>query len=227
MTSENRRTLIIETIRSIQIGAPVSKRGVTLLLEPWPDLYWEAMDRVRWTPMFGQRKGGVKRESRRGLEARIHALRVVTEERLSLFLRDMNRFLFVVGPVGMWAKVSIPPCFPRRLARHQGPGETWGKRSRSAKPIYPQGRASLEDLARRSVAQRLMGALIVVQDEPATDPGARLGDRGLMKTSSYLRLRHSRSMKILLRNRPLPSMLMATPCSASRPVKAALVNWLP
>jgi hypothetical protein len=45
MTPENRRTLIIETIRSIQIGAPVSKRGVTLLLEPWPDLYWEAMDR--------------------------------------------------------------------------------------------------------------------------------------------------------------------------------------
>src|ERR671916_143691 len=44
---------------------------------------------LRWTPMFGQRKGGVKRESRRGLEARIHAVRVVAEERLSLFLGDM------------------------------------------------------------------------------------------------------------------------------------------
>jgi hypothetical protein len=45
MTPENRRILIIETIRAIRIGAPVSKGGVTLLLEPWPDLYWEAMDR--------------------------------------------------------------------------------------------------------------------------------------------------------------------------------------
>jgi hypothetical protein len=40
MTPEHRLTLIIETIR-----ASVSKGGVTLLLEPWPDLYWEAMDR--------------------------------------------------------------------------------------------------------------------------------------------------------------------------------------
>jgi hypothetical protein len=45
MIPENRRILIIETIRAIRIGAPVSKRDVTLLLEPWPDLYWEAMDR--------------------------------------------------------------------------------------------------------------------------------------------------------------------------------------
>ena len=45
MPPEHRRTLIIETIRAIHIGASVSKGGVTLLLEPWPDLYWEAMDR--------------------------------------------------------------------------------------------------------------------------------------------------------------------------------------
>jgi hypothetical protein len=45
MTPENRRILIIETIRAIRIGAPVSKGGVTLLLEPWPDLYWDAMAR--------------------------------------------------------------------------------------------------------------------------------------------------------------------------------------
>ena len=45
MTPENRRILIIETLRAIRIGAPVSKGGVTLLLEPWPDLYWEAMER--------------------------------------------------------------------------------------------------------------------------------------------------------------------------------------
>jgi hypothetical protein len=45
MTPENRRILIIETIRAIRTGAPVSQGGVVLLLEPWPDLYWEAMDR--------------------------------------------------------------------------------------------------------------------------------------------------------------------------------------
>ena len=45
MTPENRRILIIETIRAIRTGAPVSKGGVVLLLEPWPDLYWEAMER--------------------------------------------------------------------------------------------------------------------------------------------------------------------------------------
>ena len=45
MIPENRRILIIETIRAIRIGAPVSKAGVTLLLEPWPDLYWDAMER--------------------------------------------------------------------------------------------------------------------------------------------------------------------------------------
>ena len=45
MIPEHRRTLIIETIRAIRIGAPVSKGGVTLLLEPWPDLYWDAMAR--------------------------------------------------------------------------------------------------------------------------------------------------------------------------------------
>jgi hypothetical protein len=45
MTPEKRRILIIETIRAIRSGAPVSKGGVTLLLEPWPGLYWDAMDR--------------------------------------------------------------------------------------------------------------------------------------------------------------------------------------
>jgi hypothetical protein len=45
MTLEDRRILIVGTIRAIQIGSPVSTGGVTLLLEPWPDLYWEAVDR--------------------------------------------------------------------------------------------------------------------------------------------------------------------------------------
>ena len=50
MTPEYRLAQIIETIRAIQIGKPVTKGGVTLLLEPWPDLYWTAMERqgVGW-----------------------------------------------------------------------------------------------------------------------------------------------------------------------------------
>jgi hypothetical protein len=36
MTPKHRRTLIIETIRAIQIGTLVSKGLVTILLEPWP-----------------------------------------------------------------------------------------------------------------------------------------------------------------------------------------------
>ena len=45
MTPEYRLAQIIETIRALQFGKPVTKGGVTLLLEPWPDLYWIAMDR--------------------------------------------------------------------------------------------------------------------------------------------------------------------------------------
>jgi hypothetical protein len=45
MTPEHRRTLIVETIRALQIGTPVSKGLVTLLLEPWPDLFRDAMER--------------------------------------------------------------------------------------------------------------------------------------------------------------------------------------
>jgi hypothetical protein len=48
MTPEHRLTLIIETIRAIQIGTPVSKGLVTILLEPWPDLYCDAMVREGW-----------------------------------------------------------------------------------------------------------------------------------------------------------------------------------
>jgi hypothetical protein len=45
MTPEHRLAVIIETIRAIQTGIPVSKGLVRLLLEPWPDLYWNAMNR--------------------------------------------------------------------------------------------------------------------------------------------------------------------------------------
>src|SRR5260370_4688737 len=45
--------------------------------------------------------------------------------------------------------------------------------------------------------------------------------------SSYLRLRHNRSMNTLSIHRPRPSIEMRIPAAASVPVKAALVNWLP
>jgi hypothetical protein len=45
MTPEHRLAVIIETIRAIQTGTPVSKGLVRHLLEPWPDLYWNAMNR--------------------------------------------------------------------------------------------------------------------------------------------------------------------------------------
>jgi hypothetical protein len=50
MTPEHRRTLIIETIRAVQIGTPVSTGLVLILLEPWPDLYRDAREResVNW-----------------------------------------------------------------------------------------------------------------------------------------------------------------------------------
>src|ERR687895_663110 len=43
-------------------------------------------------------------------------------------------------------------------------------------------------------------------------------------TSSYFRLRHSRSMNRLSVYRPLPSMLILTPYCSRRPVKTWLVN---
>jgi hypothetical protein len=45
MTPEYRLTLITETIHVIKMGNSVSDELVALLLEPWPDLYREAMDR--------------------------------------------------------------------------------------------------------------------------------------------------------------------------------------
>jgi hypothetical protein len=45
MTPEHRKAVIVETIHTIQIGAPVSKGVVTILLDPWPGLYCDAMVR--------------------------------------------------------------------------------------------------------------------------------------------------------------------------------------
>src|SRR4051794_9708175 len=45
MTPEHRRTLTIETIRALQIGTPISRELVMVLLEPWPALYLNALAR--------------------------------------------------------------------------------------------------------------------------------------------------------------------------------------
>jgi hypothetical protein len=45
MTPEHRRTLTIKTIRALQIGTPISRELVMVLLEPWPDLYLNAIAR--------------------------------------------------------------------------------------------------------------------------------------------------------------------------------------
>jgi hypothetical protein len=64
MTPEHRRTLIIETIRALQIGTPVSKGLVMILLEPWTDLYRNAMVRegVGWINLLQAAAARVERD---------------------------------------------------------------------------------------------------------------------------------------------------------------------
>jgi hypothetical protein len=45
MTQEHRLALIIKTISELKAGFPVSRGRMILLLEPWPDLYRNAMGR--------------------------------------------------------------------------------------------------------------------------------------------------------------------------------------
>ena len=45
MTQSHHLKLIIETIRALHRGSPVSRELVTILLEPWPDLYRSAITR--------------------------------------------------------------------------------------------------------------------------------------------------------------------------------------
>ena len=45
MTQNHHLKLIIETIRALQRGSLISRELVTILLEPWPDLYCNAITR--------------------------------------------------------------------------------------------------------------------------------------------------------------------------------------
>jgi hypothetical protein len=90
------------------------------------------------------------------------------------------------------------------------------------------GRA-LENFARCAIAQRLVRPLVVVERQPPADapPACATEPYALMNASSYFRLRHSRSMKMLYRYRPLPSMLIHTPRVSSPARKSVLVNCTP
>jgi hypothetical protein len=63
MTLEHRLALIIETIRALQIGLPVSTGRMTLLLEPWPDLYRDSLARsgAGWINLLQAAAARVKR----------------------------------------------------------------------------------------------------------------------------------------------------------------------
>src|SRR5262249_40221188 len=80
-------------------------------------------------------------------------------------------------------------------ARLGSGGSAAGRQSRSS--TYPQ--AFLVNLARRAVTEALVRALCVVKVEPRANAGLGLGHRrmALRYTSSYFRLRHSRSTKML------------------------------
>ena len=45
MTPDHRLAVIAWTIHTLQAGTPVSKRLVVTLLDPWPDLYCDAVAR--------------------------------------------------------------------------------------------------------------------------------------------------------------------------------------
>jgi len=45
MTRKHHLALISETIRALQIGSPITKGLVLILLESWPDLYRNAIAR--------------------------------------------------------------------------------------------------------------------------------------------------------------------------------------
>ena len=74
-----------------------------------------------------------------------------------------------------------------------------------------------------------MRALVIVETEPGANTGLGFGHCQISVKVDLLvlRLRHSRSTKMLSMHRPLPSMLIMTPCRFRVPVKSSLVNWLP
>ena len=63
MTQEHRLALIIKTIHELKAGIPVSRGRMTLLLEPWPDLYRNARVRrgVGWINLLQAAAARVER----------------------------------------------------------------------------------------------------------------------------------------------------------------------
>jgi hypothetical protein len=64
MTRKDHLALTIETIRAVQIGTPIAKDLVMILLEPWPDLYRDAREResVNWVNLLQAAAARIERD---------------------------------------------------------------------------------------------------------------------------------------------------------------------
>jgi hypothetical protein len=64
MTRKDHLAFVIEAIRAVRIGTPISKDLVLILLEPWPDLYREAMARegVDWINLLQAAAARIERD---------------------------------------------------------------------------------------------------------------------------------------------------------------------
>jgi hypothetical protein len=81
----------------------------------------------------------------------------------------------------------------------------------------------------RLTAMGSVWALVVVEGDPAPDGnfGLRPWLPSVQITHSYFRDRQRRSMKMLSRQRPLPSIEIRVPTRFKRSVQTKDVNWLP
>ncbi len=89
--------------------------------------------------------------------------------------------------------------------------------------------STFKNLARRPVLQRLVGALVVVERRPFAEAPTRYGHGAERLDINLLafQVTPQPSNDILSRYRPLPTMLIRTPRSASSPVNAALMSCTP
>jgi hypothetical protein len=88
---------------------------------------------------------------------------------------------------------------------------------------------SLPDGHRRAVLKRLVRTLVIVKANPGFDAGSSLAAIGIALKIDVLMFERAPGPldETLSIQRPRPAIEMRMPAAASRPVKAALVNWLP
>lgn len=70
MTPEHRLAVIVETIHALEIGHPISRRLVAILLEPWPDLCRDATarDGVGWINLLQAAAARIERDRMEGAD---------------------------------------------------------------------------------------------------------------------------------------------------------------